>query len=306
MPFSLCNAPNIFQLAITSLLQDIPRTKYYLDDILIYDKDPKLHYEHVVQVIERLQSKGISINFQKSQLNKQKLKYLGHVIDEQGRRPDTGEVLKMFNFVPKTQKHLMRLSGFINWFRPYLSKLSEKTLFLTEKIGKGKSVNWSLQDANQTKNLLNEILECATLYHPHFNEIFYIDTDANEKCIGGIVYQSKDPIGFYSKKLSSCERAYTIQEKEALAVVKTVEHFRYLLQCTKIVIKIDNKNLLSDKNIQNSRSRRWMLALQEFDIKIKHCSGSNNTGVDFISRLYYTPFGAENLEIWKLKSLADA
>lgn len=56
MLFGLTNAPAVFQSLINDVLRDMLScfVFIYLDDILIFSKDPKVQRHHVSQVLERL------------------------------------------------------------------------------------------------------------------------------------------------------------------------------------------------------------------------------------------------------------
>src|SRR2546430_5224651 len=56
MPFELANAPATFQAYINRALASLVDVTciVYIDNILIYSKDPKAHRRHVTEVLERL------------------------------------------------------------------------------------------------------------------------------------------------------------------------------------------------------------------------------------------------------------
>jgi hypothetical protein len=99
---------------------------------------------------------------------------------------------------------------------------------------------------------LKEII-CASpvLIHPDPEERFRVETDASNYTYGAILSQKgkKDqkqhPVAFFSKSMTAPERNYGISDKEALAIVKALQHWRHWLEGTKIPIEIimDHKNL---------------------------------------------------------------
>ena len=60
----------------------------YLDDILIASRSMKQHTDHIYQVFKRLQDYGFKIQENKCEFFLQRIKYLGHIIDKDGRRPN--------------------------------------------------------------------------------------------------------------------------------------------------------------------------------------------------------------------------
>ncbi len=77
-------------------------------------------------------------------------------------------------------------------------------------------------------------------------------------------------------------------EKEALALVLTVQHFKVYLRssASPIVVYTDNNPLVFLHRMKNHSQRimRWSLILQPFTLKTKHERGSDNIIVDALSR----------------------
>lgn len=82
MPFGLKNAPRKFHQAICEILGDMPFVKIFLDDILISSESIKQHTLHVKRVLEKLWEHNIAINWEKTNLFKESVKYLGHILTD--------------------------------------------------------------------------------------------------------------------------------------------------------------------------------------------------------------------------------
>jgi hypothetical protein len=103
-------------------------------------------------------------------------------------------------------------------------------------------------------------------------------------------------IAYYSATFTPTERNYDIYERELLAVMKSLYHWRPYLGWTKepFTILTDHANLTywkAPRNL-NRQTAWWHADLQEYDFKIVHIPGNTNTVADALSR----PTGADQGE----------
>ena len=149
------------------------------------------------------------------------------------------------------------------------------------------------------------------LQQPDFQKKFYLQTDASAYGVGAVLSQEGDtttpsltkfkkpvthPVAFFSATFTPTERNYDIYERELLAVMKVLAHWRLYLGWTKFpfTIMTDHANLQywkSPKNL-NRRTARWHTNLQEYDYEILYVPGKTNTPPDALSR----PPGADKGE----------
>ena len=136
---------------------------------------------------------------------------------------------------------------------------------------------------------------------PDFNKRFYLQTDASGYGLGAVLSQeggeqqqspnSKPklhPLAYYSETFTSTERNYDIYERELLAVMKSLAHWRPYLGWTKVpfIIWTDHANLQywkSPRNL-NHRTACWHADLQEYDFQLEYIPGKTNIPSDFLSR----------------------
>ena len=115
--------------------------------------------------------------------------------------------------------------------------------------------------------------------------------DASDHSNGVVLGQRKDKIFhsiyYTSKTLTQTQINYTTTKKELLAVVFAFDKFRAYLMGTKVTVYTYHaaiKYLISKKDAK-SRLIRWILLLQEFDLKIKDRKETENQVADHLSRL---------------------
>ena len=77
-------------------------------------------------------------------------------------------------------------------------------------------------------------------------------------------------------------------EKEAYAVLKSMQHFDYYLQGTKCTLCCNHKPLESfhTRGMKIVKLDRWAMLLQEYDVTFVHIKGKDNILADAISRLH--------------------
>ena len=122
---------------------------------------------------------------------------------------------------------------------------------------------------------------------------YRMETDTSNYAYGAVLSQKQEtnkrhPVAFMSKSMTPAERNYDIRDKEMLAIVKPLEHWRHWLEGTKLLIEIltNHKNLVNFSNPQilNQRQMWWLRALQKYNFVIGYRPGKQNSVADALSR----------------------
>lgn len=139
-------------------------------------------------------------------------------------------------------------------------------------------------------NLKKSIIDSTLRAQPNTNRPFIVTTDASNVAIGAILAQKDDNgreimVYAFSKRLDKTQENYSTTDKELLAVVKSLEHFRHYLLGKRFLLRTDHRALEYLWSTQNSNSRllRWALKLQEYDFEPTYIKGSDNAA-DILSR----------------------
>ena len=94
MPFGLTNAPATFQRLMENCMRDL-HLNYcllYLDDIIIFGRTCEEHILQLEAVFEKLKAAGLKLSPSKCHLFKKLIKYLGHIISEDGIAVDPDKI----------------------------------------------------------------------------------------------------------------------------------------------------------------------------------------------------------------------
>jgi transposase InsO family protein len=127
---------------------------------------------------------------------------------------------------------------------------------------------------------------------PDSTKLYRLITDASDYTAGAIIEQPDalncwHPVAYFSKSLQPAERNYEIHNKELLAIVLALEHFRHYLEghANPIEIWTDHCNLVyfHQKQKLSRCQARWALYLSCFNFLIIHKPGSQNKA-DALSR----------------------
>ncbi len=98
MLFDLINTSVIFQAYINHVLYELVNDFYivYLDNILIFSKSEKEHYQHLELVIECLQHTELYTNFKKYDFFKTEVKYFDFLVNKNNLCMNSSHIKTVF------------------------------------------------------------------------------------------------------------------------------------------------------------------------------------------------------------------
>lgn len=175
----------------------------------------------------------------------------------------------------------------------YISGFASIAAPITDLLGKHPRFIWTIE-AQDAFDLLKQRLTLApVLSHPDFSKPFFIQCDASNMGVGGVLYQldengEEHPIAYMSQKLNSAQRNYSVSELECLADILCLEKFRGFVEGMTFTIITDHASLkwLMTQRDLSGRLARWSLKLQGFDFTIEHRKGSANVVPDALSPVF--------------------
>lgn len=294
MPFGLKNGPATFQRAMNNVLHGlIGNICYvYLDDIIVVGFNLDNHIENLQEVLKRLSQFNLKIQLDKCEFLKRETEFLGHIITQDGVKPNPDKIKKILEWpIPTTQKQIKQFLGLSGYYRRFIHNYSKISKNLTKFLKKGTVVN--ILDPEYVKSfetLKNIIATDQILAYPDFNKPFILTTDASEYALGAVLSQMHDklerPIAFASRTLNDTEIRYATNEKEALAIIWAVKKYQPYLYGNRFTLVTDHKPLTFIKTSEkNSKILRWRLELENFDYDVIYKEGKANVVADALSRL---------------------
>ena len=205
---------------------------------------------------------------------------------------------------PKSKKALQRYLGFLNYYRNYIPRLSEKLVPFFQLLKKDEKVLVTSELIEQFNEINRDLDRCSqlALRQPLPNRQLVLMTDASFTAAGYAILTEDDP----NQKFTSAKKSYapiayaskifilsqlkmSIYAKEFLAIYYAIKEFGHIFWGTPkpVIILTDNK--LSTRFFQTKIIPPPLWNACDFVIKfnftIAHIPGKNNTAADYLSRM---------------------
>ncbi|CAF4588394.1 unnamed protein product, partial [Rotaria socialis] len=268
----------------------------YIDDVVIFSPTFEQHIVDLEKVFQALQSANLTLKASKCQFCRREMRYLGHIITQNGIKPDPDLIKSVTNFPqPKKIKDVQSFLGLTGYYRRFIkdySKIAEPLQQQLRNSQKGNHhLNWSRGCTDAFEILKKRLTNAPIMNTPNFEQPFILELDACEYGVGAVLTQEyeekKYVIAYASRTLSTAERNYGATEREALAIVWATKHFRPYLEGNKIYVRSDCKALEWMRTAKDVTGRlaRWAMKLSAYQIEeIKYRPGKLNANADSLSR----------------------
>ncbi|CAA7029248.1 unnamed protein product [Microthlaspi erraticum] len=294
MPFGLCNAPATFQRCMMSIFTDYIEDimEVFMDDFSVYGTSFDVCLSNLSKVLKRCEEKHLVLNWEKCHFMVRDGIVLGHRISERGIEVDKAKIEVMVNLEPpKNVKGVRSFLGHAGFYRRFIKDFSKIARPLTQLLCKEVAFEFSGECLAAFKKIKEALISAPIVQSPDWELPFEIMCDASDYAVGAVLGQRKEKklhvIYYASRTLDEAQCNYATTEKELLAIVFAFEKFRSYLVGSKVIVHTDHaalKYLLSKKDAK-PRLIRWILLLQEFDLKIIDRKGAENGVADHLSRM---------------------
>ena len=126
---------------------------------------------------------------------------------------------------------------------------------------------------------------CSELTTADFNRLFKLAVDASDVAVGAVLLQESPdgvdyPVGYFSRKLSKCQKNHSTIEKELLELILALQHFDVYFTSTSspVVVFSDHSPLMFRHQLKDKSQRlpRWSLLLQENNLELDTSTGRTN------------------------------
>ena len=294
LPFGLTNAPAQFQRVMNFVLADLIGVSVlvYIDDIVVYSRDPNDHGKHLQQVFDRLRKYNLTLKASKCDIGKTQVELLGYIITPQGITPQPRKTEAINNMPPpQTVREVRSFLGMASYYRQSVHQFAHVAEPLTKLTRKGEPFIWGDDQREAFHVLKQALVSPPVLAYPNTNEPYALHTDASQYAVGAILTQVQEGkervIAYLSHQLSHTQKRWATIEREAYAVIYALDHLKEYLWGAKFTIYTDHKPLTSlfRAEIRNTKIQRWGVVISEFGAPIKFRAGKYNLRADLLSRI---------------------
>lgn len=293
LPMGLKISPSAFSRMMTIAMSGLHFSQclIYLDDLIVFGRNLAEHNINLHSVLSKMRDVNLKLNPAKCQFLKKSLVYLGHTISDRGIEPDQNKISVINNYpIPVNVDDVKRFVAMVNYYRRHIKHFAHISKPLNDLTKKGVAFLWTDECQSSFETLRNALTSNNILDYPDFSEenTFHLTSDASGKAIGGVLSNANGrPVAFASRALNKGELNYSTIEKELLAVVWGVKHFRPYLFGKKFVIHTDHRPLiyLFSLTTPSSRLIKFRLILEEYNFDIEYIKGNENVVADALSRI---------------------
>ena len=222
MPFGLTNVPVTFQRLMETCLGD-PYLHWciiYLDDFVIFSKDPASHLERLEAVFQKLVEAELKFKLAKCGLFQWQIACLGHIFSPQGIATHEGKIEAIRKWLVLTNiTEVWSFLGFMGYYCWFILKFMQVAqplhdLTLDENAGRKKAaIRWSDRCQQAFDGLKRLCTTMPILAYADFTCLFKLHANACGSGLGAVFYKSHEDgmdavIAYASRSLTKAKSHY--------------------------------------------------------------------------------------------------
>ena len=282
----------------------------YVDDIDIAASDAEHLIKNLRATFECIREAGLKLTMHKCHFGANEIDFLGRTITPEGVKPQKESITNFLEKTkfPKSKKAMQRYLGFLNYYRNYIPRLSEKLVPFFQLLKKEEKVLVTSELIEQFNEINRDLDRCSqlALKQPLPNRQLVLMTDASFTAAGYAILTVDDPnqkftsvkksyapIAYGSKTFIPSQLKMSIYAKEFLAIYYAFKEFGHIFWGTPkpVIILTDNKSVTRFFQTKNIPPPLWNACdfVIQFNFTIPHIAGKKNTAADYLSRMEMDP-----------------
>jgi len=302
-PNGVTNGPPIFNHRIyTDVLEYLPewmreRVALFVDDFAMAGSSFDDLFPVLEALLRRLYEKGYKMKLKKLTFFDRSIEFAGYRVESGMATPlqrKVGGVLGMRE--PRVKSEMQSFLGSVQQFKEFIPGLQRKLDVLYPYVRK--KVQYRLDEVgvaafDSVKEMVAG-MKPLRIFKPHMQCV--LEVDASGAGVGAVLRQSGQICAYYSRSYTKKEIALTRNNamlREWLAIGLALDHWRYMILPSKVVVKTDSKNLTKlesvvvepDMTELYELKMRLISRIAPFDLEIGWIPGEENVLADGLSRI---------------------
>ena len=193
----LSRALSAFSSFLREYLDKVIKADQCVDDIGIAANDPDHLIKNLRATFECIRHAGLKLTMHKCHFGATEIDFLGRTITPEGVKSQKERItnfLEQTKF-PRSKKALQRYLGFLNYYRNYIPRLSEKLALFFQLLKKDEKVLVTTELVQQFNEINRDLDKCSqlALKQPLPNKQLVLMTDASFTAAGYAILTEDDP-----------------------------------------------------------------------------------------------------------------
>ena len=281
-----------------------------VDDIGIAANTTEQLIKNTRAVFKCIRRAGLKLTIEKCHFGVTQIEFLGRTITPHGVAPQDHKITNFLSKIrfPRLKKQVQKNIGFINYYRNYIPRLSEKMIGMYELLKSDAKITISEELIDNFKAIKASLAEACGLALRQLvaGNQYVLMTDASFRASGyALMIEENDdkkllskrktfaPVAFGSRVFSPSQLKMSIYCKEFLAIYHAFLEYSHILWQTTLptLVLTDNRSVTRFFQTKTTPPALWNACdyVLQFKFRIMHVAGSQNTAADFLSRLELTP-----------------
>ena len=218
-----------------------------VDDILVWGSTVEEHDARLERVLGQTQKRNLKLNKDKSQIRLKEIIYVGHILSQDGIKPDPRKVQAIMKLeIPENKEELQQFLGMTTYLSKFIPNYSQTSAPLRTLLEKDCEWHWEEQQSVAFSALKRYITNAPVLKFFNPESETTVSVNASSTGIGVVLLQEGYPIAYASKSLTATQQNYAQIEKEMLANVFGCTKFHdYIYGLPNVTVETDHKPLES-------------------------------------------------------------